>query len=100
MGNRDPRSHRYYLEILVDLIFQCTDEQYLERIPRPPIYLPFEYPRYSYIPRELKRKQIDELLQLIKGIPGRPKDCKPVFTPLRSHKHIPISKQGCYIIYR
>jgi hypothetical protein len=46
-GNRDPRSHRHFLEILVDLLFLCTDEGYPERVPKPPPHLPFEYPRLS-----------------------------------------------------
>jgi hypothetical protein len=101
-GNRDPRSHRHFLEILVDLLFLCTDEGYPERVPKPPPHLPFEYPRYSYIPREqLKRKQIDELLQPIKGIPGRPTQRIPAsFAPLVGHKHIPTGKRGFCIICR
>ena len=62
-GNRDPRSHRHYLEILVNLMFLCTDTEYPEQIPQPPKHQPFSYPRFTYQPREqLKRKAIDKLL--------------------------------------
>jgi hypothetical protein len=99
-GNKDPRSHRHFLEILVDLIFQCTDEQYPERVPQPPTYSPFNYPRWNYIPRE-KRKAIEGLLQPIRGIQGRPIQRVPTsFTPLVNHKHIPTTTRGHCVICR
>jgi hypothetical protein len=100
-GTEDPRSHRYFLEILVDLMFQCTDEQYPERILQPLETRPFDYLRYNYIPREqLKRKLIDEIMKPIRGIPGRLKDCRPVLKPLKLYNHISILKDGYYIIYK
>jgi hypothetical protein len=100
-GNRDPRSHRHYLEILVNLMFLCTDTEYPEQIPQPPKHQPFSYPRFTYQPREqLKRKAIDELLQPIRGIPGRPVKQIPSFTPLVSHQHVPTSTRGHCIICR
>jgi|SRR5271154_5543860 len=101
-GIQNPRSHRHFLEILVDLIFQCTDTDYPERVPKPPKHLPFEYPRYSYVPREqLKRKQILEILQPIRGIRGRPTQQIPAsFAPLSSHKHILTEKSAHCVICR
>jgi hypothetical protein len=101
-GNRDSRAHRQFYEILVDLIFLCTYEDYPDTILQPPLHQPFEYPRYSYIPREqLKRKQIDEILQSIRGIPGRPTQRIPAsFAPLIKHTHIPTNKNGYCVICR
>jgi hypothetical protein len=82
-------------------MFQYTDEQYPERILQPPETRPFDYPRYNYIPREqLKRKLIDEIIKPIRGIPGRPKDCRPVLKPLKLHNHIPTPKDRYYVICR
>ena len=84
-GNRDSRSHRIFLEILVDLLFLYTDKGYPESIPIPKSL--FDYPRYSYRPREqLKRKAIEELLQPIRGARGRPLWSTPALgTPLSLH---------------
>jgi hypothetical protein len=100
-GNRNTRSHRLFLETLVDLIFLCVDKEWPDKVSEPPEGFPFEYPRFPYLPREAKkRKLIDELLAPIRGIPGRPKDCQPIFTSLRLHKHIPTTKQGHCVICR
>jgi hypothetical protein len=54
-------------------MFLCTDENWPDTVPEPPKEKPFFYPRFSYVPRtQLKRKQIEELLQPIRGLPGRP----------------------------
>jgi hypothetical protein len=76
-GNRDTRSHRKFLEILVDLIFLCTDESYPGSVPIPPEDRLFDYSRFPYHPREVKkRKAINDLLEYLplRGIPGRPRD--------------------------
>ena len=101
-GNRDSRSHRIFLEILVDLLFLCTEEQYPEQVPQPLTSNLFDYPRYSYIPREqLKRKAINELLQPIRGARGRPSWSTPALsTPLSLHQHVPTEREGHCIICR
>jgi hypothetical protein len=101
-GNRDSRSHRKFLEILVDLLFLCTEEQYPEQVPQPLATNPFNYPRYLYTPREqLKRKAIEELLQPIRGVIGRPLQRIPAtFTALLHHQHIPTENYGRCIICR
>jgi hypothetical protein len=101
-GNRDSRSHRKFLEILVDLLFLCTEEQYPEQVPQPLTSNPFDYPRYSYIPREqLKRKAINELLQPIRGVIGRPsRSTLALSTSLSLHQHVPTETSGYCISCR
>jgi hypothetical protein len=50
-GTRNTRSHRLFLEVLVDLMFLCIDEDWPDNIPEPPEDKPFFYPRFPYIPR-------------------------------------------------
>jgi hypothetical protein len=49
-GTRITRAYRLFLEVLVDLMFLCTDEDWPDTIPEPPKDKPFFYPRFSYVP--------------------------------------------------
>src|SRR5271169_1482324 len=81
-GTRDPTTHRIFLERLVDLIFLCNTQEYLETIPGTTFK---EYPRYDYIPPKpgrIPKKQASR---------GRPRTEIPIsFEPIQYHTYIQI----------
>jgi hypothetical protein len=103
-GNRDTRAHRLFFEVLVDLIFLCTDIDWPEKVPIPPEGSPFQYPRFPYTPQQArKRKTIGDLLESLplRGIQGRPKEHYPAsYAPRQTHTHVRTDTNGYCVICR
>jgi hypothetical protein len=103
--------YREFLEALVELLFCCDSEIYVETAPGTTFK---EYPKYSYIPHKAGRKprylkpassNITDLSRetsfIFKGDSGRPRtSILAKITPISLHQYIKIIIRGYYFICR
>src|SRR6266480_1127345 len=108
---RQPAAHRTFLEALVELLFLCDSKKYAETVLGTSFK---EYPKYSYIhhksgpkPRfpESAPLNLTNLSRktpfIFKKNPRRPRTSILVkITPISLHRHIKITTNRYYLIYR
>jgi hypothetical protein len=110
-GKRRPEAHREFLEALVELLFLCDSEEYVETVPGNSFK---EYPKYSYVPHKPGPKlrfpepaspSLTDLSRktpfIFKGDSGRPRTSIPAkITPISRHQHIKTTTHGYCLVCR